>query len=159
LNGRYAVANFITYGTPESIKLGAGERGGVYSSFVSAFGRAPTTSADWENVLKIGAGRFPGQTSKTAEEKATTSFKKIYKRAPDMANPNDSAAVTVMAYGLRPDNRNLASEAASIKTFKNIYKKSVPTTAEEWDIVRAIAYSGATREVKKTEQKVNIASE
>ena len=61
-----------------------------------------------------------------------------------MNDPHDNAAVTVMAYGLRPANRNLNSEKAAIFTFKYIYKKS-PATAEEWDVVRAIAYSGAKR--------------
>jgi hypothetical protein len=61
-----------------------------------------------------------------------------------MNNANDNAAVTIMAYGLRPAGRNLNSEKAAILSFKYIYKKN-PITAEEWDVVRAIAYSGAKR--------------
>jgi len=45
---------------------------------------------------------------------------------------------------LRPSDRNLNSEKTAIKTFKAIYGYN-PSTASAWDIVRAIAYSGATR--------------
>ena len=61
-----------------------------------------------------------------------------------MENPNDNAAVTVIAYGLRPDSRNLNSEKAGIKSFKHIYVYN-PESAIDWDVVRAIAYSGSVR--------------
>ena len=44
----------------------------------------------------------------------------------------------------QPADRNLNSERAAIKIFKGIYGYN-PSTATAWDIVRAIAYSGATR--------------
>ena len=61
-----------------------------------------------------------------------------------MDNQNDNAAVTVMAYGLRPSNRNLNSEKAAILAFK-YFIKHAPVSAIDWDTVRAIAYSGAKR--------------
>ncbi|MBI4779186.1 hypothetical protein HY797_01900 [Candidatus Falkowbacteria bacterium] len=61
-----------------------------------------------------------------------------------MKQPNDNAAVTVIAYGLRPTARNTNSEKAAIKSFKTIYGHA-PVSALAWDIVRAIAYSGAKR--------------
>jgi len=61
-----------------------------------------------------------------------------------MTNPNDNAAVTIIAYGLRPTHRNLDSEVNAIGFFKNIFKKS-PSTANDWDVIRSIAYSGAIR--------------
>ena len=61
-----------------------------------------------------------------------------------MAEEYENAAVTVMAYGLRPKPRNLNSERAAIKNFMGIFKK-IPTSATDWDAVRAIAYSGAKR--------------
>ena len=135
---------FVTYGTATTDSLGAGERGGVVNSFKEAFGKLPTTDKDWQDVVKIGNGRWPSQTNQTKENTAIASFRSIYKRAPDRAKPNDDAAVVVMAYGLRPRARNLTSEAAAAKTYKAIFGKA-PTTASAWDIVRAIAYSGAKR--------------
>ncbi len=141
----YAINNFIIYGTPTTKILGEGERAGVVNSFKSAFGRLPTTVEDWNDVIKIGNGRWPTQRSEAAENNATINFKKIYLRDPDMlSNQNDNAAVTVMAYGLRPADRNLDSERAAIKIFKAIYGYN-PEKATAWDAVRAIAYSGATR--------------
>jgi hypothetical protein len=141
---RNAITNFVTYGTPATKVLGAGERGGVVNSFQSAFGKLPETTADWNDVIKIANGRWPGQTSASAEAKANTNFKIVYLREPNRSNPHDDAAITVMAYGLRPANRNLDSEKAAIKIFKDIYGYS-PVKATAWDVVRAIAYSGAIR--------------
>jgi hypothetical protein len=139
-----AITNFVAYGTKTTTSLGAGERAGVVNSFKSALGKLPTTQADWNDVVKIANGRWPSQTNKAAEDKATINFKKVYLRAPDRANAHDDAAVTVMSYGLRPADRNLNSEKSAIKSFKAIYGYN-PTTATAWDVVRAIAYSGATR--------------
>ncbi len=139
-----AIANFIAYGTANTKKLGEGERAGVLDSYKAAYGKLPTTKAEWQDALKIAIGRFPGQASATAETKAKAEFKKIYKRDASMSNEKDKAAVNVMAYGLRPDNRNTNSEKAAINSFRAIFKKG-PSSATDWDKVRAIAYSGAKR--------------
>lgn len=135
---------FITYGTPASRQLGAGERAGVVNSYKAAFGHLPANAGDWEDVLKIANGRWPGELSPSAEQRALSRFAKVYDRMPDRANAHDDAAITIIAYGLRPLPRNLNSERAAIRIFTAIYGKA-PQTAVEWDIVRAIAYSGATR--------------
>jgi len=139
-----AITNFVTYGTPTTKILGAGERAGVVNSYKSAFGKVPAAEADWSDVIKIGNGRWPTARSATAETNAAKEFKKIYNRTANMAQANDNAAVTVISYGLRPANRNTNSEKAAIKSFKAIYGHA-PVSATAWDIVRAIAYSGAKR--------------
>jgi len=139
-----ALNNFIAYGTDTTLKLGEGERAGVVNSYKSAFGKLPTTETEWSDAIKIANGRWPSETSKKTETNAEKAFQKIYLRAPDRTNPHDDAAVVVMAYGLRPADRNLNSEKAAIKSFRAIYGYN-PKTATAWDIVRAIAYSGAKR--------------
>jgi len=136
--------NFIAYGTPNTQILGAGERAGVVNSFKAAFNRMPASDLDWQDAVKIANGRWPNQRSQVAEDRSKISFRTIYRREPDMSHPFDNAAVTVMAYGLRPSNRNLNSERAAITIFRNIFGYH-PSTATNWDAVRAIAYSGATR--------------
>lgn len=138
------IAYFIESGTPTTLSLGAGERAGALNSYFFAFGSFPATNNDWQDVIKIANGRWPVQKSKTAEDRAVVAFKKIYLRAPDMNKTNDNAAVTVISYGLRPVNRNMESEKAAIKIFKAI-SGYYPATAVDWDMVRAIAYSGAVR--------------
>ena len=139
-----AFTNFILYSTETTDILGAGERAGVINSYKSAFNKLPTTENEWQDAIKIANGRWPSEKSETAENNAKKEFKKVYKREANMENPNDNAAVTVIAYGLRPDARNMDSEKTGIKTFKHIYGYN-PSSAIDWDIVRAIAYSGATR--------------
>ncbi|MFH1326393.1 MAG: hypothetical protein ABIH48_02905, partial [Candidatus Falkowbacteria bacterium] len=139
-----AITNFVAYGTDTTFILGEGERAGVVNSYKSAFGKLPTLEAEWSDAIKIANGRWPSERNDMTEANATEAFKKIYLREPDRSNPHDDAAVTVMAYGLRPSDRNLNSEKVAIKTFKHIYGYN-PSTASAWDVVRAIAYSGATR--------------
>ena len=144
LNFQYSLAYFIQNHTATTKILGAGERAGVINSYRSAFNKLPTAKSDWQDVIKIANGRWPADRSETAENRAKQEFKTVYLREPDMDNPNDNAAVTVIAYGLRPANRNMDSEKAAIKIFKNIYDFN-PSSAVDWDITRAIAYSGAKR--------------
>ena len=135
---------FVTYGTVGTKILGAGERAGVINSYKSAFGKLPKTESEWQDAIKIANGRWPSVKNSAAETKAKASFKKIYGREAKMDNANDNAAVTVMAYGLRPSLRNLNSEKAAILAFKYFIKRA-PSTAADWDMVRATAYSGAKR--------------
>ncbi|MFH1111916.1 MAG: hypothetical protein V1712_02495 [Patescibacteria group bacterium] len=90
--------------------MGAGERAGVVNSFRAAFGKVPGTETDWADVIKIANGRWPGTLNTQREATVTTTFKKIYLRSAVRTNAHDDAAITVMAYGLRPLPRNLNSE-------------------------------------------------
>lgn len=139
-----AIENFASCGTVSSFHLGAGERLGIVNSFKAAFGHLPSTTDDWDDVVKIGNGRFAAQTSASAEANARVTFKKIYLRDENVNVAADVNAVTIMAYGLRPLPRSLNAEAAAIITFRATYGR-MPTSAQDWDAVRAVAYSGATR--------------
>lgn len=142
-----AINVFITYGVDDNTKkLGAGERAAVMHSYQSVFKKLPETEEEFLDAIKIANGRWPSKTSEPAEHRAQENFRTIYKRNADMDNPHDNAAVTIMAYGLRQraENRNLNSEQQGIKTFKAIYG-ATPATSEDWNIMQAITYSGATR--------------
>lgn len=144
-NDKNSIAYFINEGTPTTIILGSGERAGVLNSYMSVFEKLPTNTLEWQDVIKIANGRWPDERKLESEEKAANShFFTIYARQPDMDNPKDNAAVTVIAYGLRPAQRNLESEKAAIDIYRNIFGKA-PIEATDWDLVRAIAYSGAVR--------------
>jgi hypothetical protein len=143
-----AINNFITYGVDENTKkLGAGERAAVIHSFKAAFKKLPETEEELADAIKIANGRWPSLKSEEAERQAKEHFKKIYKRIADMDNPHDNAAITIMAYGLRQraENRNLDNERKAIRIFRHIWKHN-PSSTEDWNMVQAIAYSGADRE-------------
>lgn len=142
-----ALSQFITYGVDENTeKLGEGERAAVIHSYKAAYDKLPETDDEMADAIKIANGRWPSKTNEQAEVRAKAEFRKIYLREADMSNPNDNAAVTIMAYGLRQraENRNLDSERQGIKTFQYIYGHT-PQTTEEWNAMQAITYSGATR--------------
>lgn len=142
---------YITYDYGTTTALGAGERAGCIDSWrsaqlaVSDGTYVPWLSGHWEDILKIANGRWPSYVRDEAyEQQMEAKFREVYLRDPDRSNPYDDAAVMVMAYGLRPQPRNLDREAGGIGIFKGIYGYD-PTSAADWDTVRAIAYSGAAR--------------
>jgi len=139
INGQ--MDNFIITGTASTVKLGAGERAGVLNSYKSSFGKAPRTQAEWEDVIRISNNQLPLVTNSAAGEKAKLEFKKVYQREAEIENFNDQTAINLMAYGLRPDKRDLNLERAGIRVFAGIYEH-LPVSALDWDTVRAIAYSG-----------------
>jgi len=139
-----SIAYFIQIGTPTTKRLGSGDRASALNSYLAAFGNVPSSISEWQDVIKIANGRWPSQQNANAVAKATVLFKKVYLRAPNPKNSNDSNAVTIIAYGLRPASRNLNSEKIAIKSFKYIFGYN-PTSAVDWNVVMAIAYSGAKR--------------
>ncbi|PLX28086.1 hypothetical protein C0583_02540 [Candidatus Parcubacteria bacterium] len=146
-NMQNALNNFITYGVDENTKqLGECERAAVIYSYKSAFDKLPENEEELADAIKIANGRWPSITNEEAEKRAKEQFQKIYKRIADMNVASDNAAVTVMAYGLRQkaENRNLDSETQGIKTFRAIYGYN-PSSTDDWNIMQAITYSGATR--------------
>ena len=140
--------------TAQLVVIGAGP-GGYAAAFLAADLGMAVTIIDTEpnpGGVCLYRGCIPSKAllhvakllSEAKEAKAKTSFKTIYLREANMNNAHDNAAVTVMSYGLRPANRNLNSEKAAIKSFKAIFGFN-PSSASNWDAVRAVAYSGATR--------------
>ena len=132
--------DFMEQGTESTEKLGAGERAGVLNSYKSTFGKAPETQEEWVDAIKIANGEMPITTNVTAEDKAKLEFKKIYDREFDLEDAKDQKIINMMAYGLRPVKRYLDLEREGIKKFVEIYKY-LPTSAIDWDAVRAIAYN------------------
>lgn len=140
---------FVTYDYGTTASLGAGERAGVMDSWIEAQELneicIPRKAEDWENIIKIANGRWPNIMPENSYLKSKEDiFQQIYFRTPNYQNANDEAAMMIIAYGLRPNPRNMDSEKEALNFFKNIYQKD-PINTSDWNIVRAIAYSGATR--------------
>jgi hypothetical protein len=138
------INDFIFYGTNSTQRLGAGERAAVINSYFQAYGKLPNSEAEWSDVLKIASGRWPTERSAKAEAQAKAEFLKVYRRNANMSNNIDENAIMVIAYGLLPLSRNLNSEKVAINTFRYVYGHA-PVSALAWNVVRAIAYSGAKR--------------
>ena len=140
---------FVTYNYGTTAYLGAGERAGVIDSWKTSKRLCgicvPEQLGDWEDIIKIANGRWPNVLPENDYVKGKEGvFRQIYLRDPNYSNANDEAAMMIIAYGLRPQPRNVESENEAIGFFKGIYNKD-PDSASDWDVVRAISYSGATR--------------
>ncbi len=145
---------FITYGT-QSTQIGEGERAGVLNSYIAAYGKAPTTDAEWSDLLKIASGRFPTEKCSKTADRGAVNFQRTYGRAPSAKNANDQAAMNMMTCGLLPvktvlllngkakvvPNRDTKKEKQAILIFKKKFGFN-PKAATAWNVVRAIGYSG-----------------
>lgn len=142
-----SIKNFVAYGVDNNTKkLGEGERAAVIYSFKNAYNKLPENESEMADAIKIANGRFPTMKSEEAEAEAKAKFQEIYQRDPNMNDPEDKAAIAIMAYGIRQkaSNRNLNSEKSALKIYKRIYG-SMPKTTDEWNALQAITYSGASR--------------
>lgn len=140
---------FATYGVDENTKeLGVEERVELIRSYKKAFKKLPDSKEELADLIKISEGRFPGEVSKEAEAEAMDPFIEIYRRIPDMENIRDKAAIVIMVYGLRQkkDDRKPEKEARAKEIFNAIFGH-YPENTDEKNIMQAIAYSGAKREV------------
>jgi len=141
---------YVYEGTNSSRAIGFGERMTVIKSFYFAFDRFPETELDWQDIIKISAGRWPSQRSFEKENEMKQVFEKIYLRQPDMNNAYDNAMITVATYGLRPQEINYEKQRiawshygdtmSGLNLFLNKWEYQ-----KMWDIIRGIAYSGASR--------------
>ena len=141
------ITTFIAYGISEDTKrLGLGERAAVVFAYEEAFHALPDSQKKIEDLIAIAHGRWPVQKNSESENRALAEFKRIYNRDAAMTDAHDNAAVTIMAYGLRQrsQDRNIENEKRAIATFKSIYTHA-PHTTFEWNVVHAIAYSGAKK--------------
>jgi hypothetical protein len=141
---------FIYEGTESSRPIGLGERMSVIKSFYYAFNRFPISELDWQDIIKISAGRWPTQRNLEKENEMKIVFEKIYFRQPNMDNANDDAMITVATYGLRPQIIDYEKQKVawhyldvSMSNFKIFPDKW--EYQKKWDIIRGIAYSGAIR--------------
>ena len=136
-----AVQNFINYGTRSTVKQGQGERAGLVNSFKANYGRVPQDACDWQNVIKMANTKLPDSLNTEREDLMRGEFSKMYNRQDNRDNPRDYIAIKIMSYGIRPQIRNLDAERQAISVFESIFGHK-PTGANEWDMNRALAYSG-----------------
>ena len=154
INNLYSLNNFIVYGTKITSGMTSSERAGVVSSYKQVFGKLPINRKEWADVIRIAGGIWPEEKNLKMEKDALDDFKKIYSRQANLSIPEDSAALTMMVYGLNIEKRMLSNEVTALIVFKDIYRKH-PSTPHEWNIVRAIAYSGV-KNGRNTEVAKNI---
>jgi len=141
---QWSVVHFIAYGTTESTKMSVRDRKGVVGDYYDIYGRVPVSNDDWSDIALILTSHKPHQRNVETEKQAIVDFIKVYKRLPNYSNVHDEWAMYYIAYNIRNIVRNIDAEKSAISTFKSVFRY-VPSTSHHWSIMRAIAYSGASR--------------
>lgn len=115
-------------------------------AYRNAFGQVAISEGEMADVRRIDSGQFPLSKDSRSEEKARTAFAKLYKRQPSSSNPYDKKAIMMIAYGVKPKKNeiNLAKEKSASAVFAGEFGHK-PSNAQERNIFRAIAYSGAKK--------------
>jgi integrase len=98
----------------------------------------------WEDIKRIANGDKPLQVCDDCSVRAMDNFFVVYSRKVNLENVYDQVAINMMAYGIRPLYRDINKELDAIHIFESIYKYR-PVSTIEWDIIRAISYSGAIK--------------
>ena len=135
-----AATNFIVYGTKSTEKLGIGERASVLRSYKQVFGFLPKIASDWEDLVNIATSQLPKKRNNMAEQMALATFKKVFNQEANLSDEKDTRSIMTMAYGLRPEKRDLEKEKSGIKIFVSIYRR-LPGSIVDWDIIRSISYN------------------
>jgi hypothetical protein len=135
-----AIRNFVTYGTPSTLRLGAGERAGAVASFRAAYGRLPADVCDWQDVVRLADTKQPTK-SRSRDLAAASTFMTVYGHDLRLGNITEAIAHSLIGYGIRPQARDLAAERKALGAFSKTFGK-LPTSTVEWDTNRALAYSG-----------------
>ncbi len=156
-----AIMQVLVDNPPASVEArGKGEWGGALNSTrIANNGEIPTESVKLkrfvENAALVSNGRFPVTEFKNPEleQKSAGLLEIVYKR--DL-NPGeevkeeiaDRNAIVVATYGLRQQKRSAKAERAAAKVIDTVIvktKRVKKNSGEYWNLVNAVAYSGAKR--------------
>jgi len=139
-----AIVNFVSYGTESIRDFAVRDRLDLVNFYKTLFDKFPKEQEDWRNIIKIFNGRWVDKRNLEKEEDFKKEFRKIYLREVDLENNYDANFIMIASYSLRIQERDLDKEKFSIEIFRKIYNR-FPSSFGDWNIVRAIAYSGAKR--------------
>lgn len=138
--------------------FGAGENAAIVCEYVEQFKlqkKELKPECEFADISKLMHGLVPtcNKVKEADWNKALSEYKKIYKRDAGTCGGGvidewDRRAVSSWAAGWR-HARKLKDEAAAVTTFVKVNKKE-PKSASDWRGVKAIAYSGSSRECKST---------
>lgn len=145
---------FLAYGTPTTLAFSVEDRARAIFDYRTISGELPSTAGGWSNAVRLATSHYPATPNPDAERSAQDLFRRMLGRDPtiryaagstsvlDADIGADRLAVRIAAYGLRQRTRDVATERRAIATFREVFRRS-PQGAEDWKIVRAIAYAGA----------------
>jgi hypothetical protein len=129
----------MSYGNSVTKNLTLRLRAGILSDYKAVFGNVPATESDWQNLTKMYRGEKPTGLS-AQSDLALQEFKKISQKVASLITPAEKSFVEMLAYRLRPAQRSLEKENQALSIFTKVYR-ALPSSAQGWSILRAIAYT------------------
>lgn len=150
---RAAMVTYVAYGhTPETAKIGAGERASTIERFRLLYGVAPTSDVDFRAlqamVIESGVDIVKVKRAIEAEKKGLGAFRRIYGYLPATTVRDQTLidaewkALRIITYGLKPLHRDLAKERTAIRAYTA--KFGQPKAIGDWDSIRACVYGSPT---------------
>jgi len=137
----WAVIHFLSYDSSGFEGVSLNDRVGLIEDYYDLYGRMPNDEADWEVVLSMSTGEKTEVKINEFEIRALKEFISVYGRLVDFSVPQEERFVHMVAYHLRPMERNLVLENAALIKFVTTYNQ-IPDTPLLWSVLRAIAYAG-----------------
>jgi len=131
--------HFIAYGNEQTKDLAIRFRSGLLEDFYVVYSRLPIAEIDWLKLTQMYRGVVP-EVSIMQEELAAQEFKTIYNRLVNLLIPQEKKFIDMVAYHLRPQERNIEQEKTALQKFVHAYNR-LPDSSNTWSILRAIAYS------------------
>ncbi len=133
------LVTFVAYGlTPETARLGAGERRAIVRDAYETMRTVPSV-ADLERLAR---GQVPQARNLTEERRQSTralaTFRTVFGHAPDYQNPTENLAWNTLLYRIRFP-RELGRERAGIREFRALFRRE-PQDPFQWAVVRVLGY-------------------
>ncbi len=136
-----SATHFVACGmSPETIKLGSGERRALIRDYYETVQRGDIV---WSDIQRLTVGQKLVKRNLANEqaraERTLKNFKMFVPHTPNFTNVQEDLAWNTLMYRIR-FSRDLTKEKNGILQFKSLYKRS-PVTPLEWAVVRAIGYA------------------
>lgn len=136
-----AITNFVTYGaSPETAKLGTGERRALIRDYMETVGRS---DVNWDDIQRMTVGQKPLGRNLPKEQAKVTQVQAVWLKFvghnPIFQDPKEDLGWNTLMYRIR-FTRDLNKERAGILKFQALYKR-VPTSTLDWAAVRAWGYA------------------
>ncbi len=133
------LATFVAYGlTPETARLGAGERRALLRDAYETMRTVPSVS----DLERLARGQVPQARNLTEErrqsKRALATFRTIFGHAPDYRDPSENLAWNTLLYRIRFP-RELERERAGIMEFRALFRRD-PQDPFQWAVVRVLGY-------------------
>lgn len=130
--------------TTQLASLSTQVRTTLATKYQQVYNKTPNTTKDWTDAALIVSGQAPQTKVAANEAVAKKIFVQVYKTQPNANSASDQKVIASLAYSLEPAKRSLPLEQKALTVYVSVYKH-LPKSTPDWNIVKAVAYSGKVK--------------